>query len=195
MQNEKVHENGSIHVGSNIFCATFASAESGVIARAKKDVNPLTGGSAMTVVGILGFDDEDPYILRFVLEYDKQIKGSAFWTSKANSIAAQMNDIGITVADMDEFGYVKLVTLDIREVKKITGSIAAPIDVFLGSESPISGYPNYQQITIRERKNILADERKKYLESTPLEMKLFDWSNKKSERVVYTNPLERKYSR
>lgn len=169
-----------------------AYAGTGMVERAKKDINPLIGGTSSKVVWVSDSDNENPYILRFALEFGKPIKADAFWTYDRTK---KLIRDGITIQEMDGLGYVQLFTLDMRAVKKETGSFATPIELNLGYNNPISGYPSFTRIAIHENKNLPEKERNKCFEATCLEIVVLEWNTKKQihkEKYVTPNrPLKK----
>jgi len=164
----------------------YGCAGMGMVDRAKRDINPLIGGTTSEVVWVSTSDEKDPYILRFGLEFGKPIKADAFWTyEETNKLIRD----GIAIHDMDRLGYVKLVTLDMKEVKKKTGSFATPIELNLGYNNPISGYPVFNRVKIHENKNIPKEERHKCFEATCLEIVVMKWNEAKKEYIEgYVTP-------
>jgi len=170
-----------------VFSISQAYAGTSVLERAKQDINPMVGGTEIEIPMVSASDSENPYLLRFALEFGKPLKADAFWTY-ANT--DKLIRDGITIYnEVDGLGYVKLVTLDMRAVKEKTGSFTTSIELNLGYNNPISGYPHFRRVQIHENKNLSEDERHKCFEATCLEIVVLEWSKEKESFVeAYVTP-------
>jgi hypothetical protein len=170
----------------------IACAGKDVVERAKHEINPLIGGTSSKIVWVSDSNEEDPYILRFAVEFERPLEADAFWTYDGTR---KLIRDGITIHAMDKLGYVKLFTLDMREVLKKTESFATPIELNLGYNNPISGYPSFHKIAIHENKNIPEEKRHACFEATCLEIVVLEWNNEKQaydeEYVTPSRPLNK----
>lgn len=153
-----------------------ATTNTGIVERARRDLNPGVGGAKFDIKMASVSDEKEPYLIRFVIEFDRPTKANAFWEHEGSR---KLIKDGIMIYPLDEDGYVQLFTLDMRAVKSETGSFGTPIAVHLGYNNPISGCPTYDKVLVHQNKNLPAEERNKCFEATCLEIVGLKWNTEK----------------
>jgi len=120
-----------------------------------------------------GMEEEEPYLINFVIEFGKIVEfPEVFWVADGS---ADYSKAGIAIKGFeDDPGYAFLVSIDMRELMKRTGSFGTPVTIFFGVCSPVTGYPNFRSAHIELAKDVPEKERGKYFEGTPLRITIAD---------------------
>ena len=160
------------------FCAS-ANAES-ILDRAKKDSRVTVGGIGIVHFFDLGSDSEKPYILRFVMEFNKPLKKvEAFWHNKGANSDNRIIQDGIKSYIMDDAGYVYLITFNMKVLRNLPQGYKTPVDIYVGCNNPVSNYPNFRRATIRVNEDVSKSEYHNYFEATPLRIVAYNKLNVK----------------
>ncbi|TAK96908.1 hypothetical protein EPO05_00580 [Patescibacteria group bacterium] len=128
------------------------------------------GSVKMGDVSILEADPVAPYFVRFTIELDWPTNADVYW-SPYGVLGA--NRKGIAIQDVDQDGYKKLVSVDLRAVKEEARGLAA--EIHITQNDPYSGGANFWYLAIVKRDDVPAERRSKYFEGTPLELVSHEW--------------------
>lgn len=139
-------------------CAT-SSTTNGVVKRADQD---LRGG-----ISALG--PTDPYLVQIIVDFDWLTNADVYW-SPLNVLKVVRK--GVAIQDIGE-GYMKLVSLDLRVVQKMTNSFAA--EIHIAQSDPASGGIDFRYFAIIESEDSLVAEKTNYPKSM-LALVSYKWS-------------------
>jgi hypothetical protein len=152
----------------SIFFAGFADA--GIVEQAKEDMGSFMGGTNISRIAVLDRDPQDPYLLRFAIEFDRLVKKEkveAFWSAEEPMDMKNIRE-GIDIYVLDDIGYIYLITIDSALFRELPSGFHTPVDVIVGCINPISGELNSKTIYIRVNHAIPREEWHNYTDGVPL---------------------------